>query len=326
MMVDGLNEQLKEFGHQTEVLKIPFLSCYPAMPAQMKAIRSFRISDKFDKLIAVRTPSYLIKHPEKVIWFIHHHRGAYDFWGTEYQDIPDTKSGRNIRSQIIEEDNKALREAEKIFANSREVQNRLKTFNHIDAEVLYPPLANNHFYCQEYGDFLFYPSRVVHHKRQHLAIEAMKYTKSNVKLLIAGQTEKKEMAAFLEKIIKVNGLFHKVMFINKWISEGEKISFMANALACVYIPFAEDSYGYPTLEAFSAKKPVITCMDSGGTLEIVQDNETGFISVPDPRELANCFDQLYFDKKLAKRLGEAGYEKMKSMNISWEHVIRRLLH
>ncbi|MDR9792533.1 glycosyltransferase family 4 protein [Aeribacillus sp. FSL K6-8210] len=325
-IADWLKAKLEEYGHQTEMLKIPFLSYYPTMLQQMKAIRSFPISENIDRFIAIRPPSYLVKHPQKVIWFIHHHRGAYDFWGTRYQDIPNTDSGRNIRNRMIEADNLAFSEAKKIFANSHTVKNRLKTFNHIDAEVLYPPLYDpDAFYCDKYGDFLFYPSRIVHHKRQQLAIKAMKYTRSGVKLIIAGKTESKEMAFLLEQMIEKNGLANKVWILNRWITEQEKIALMAKALSCLYIPYQEDSYGYPSLEAYYSRKPVITCTDSGGTLELIEHEENGLVSQPDPKELAKCFDRLYFSRKLAKKLGEAGYEKLKSMDISWNHVVRRLL-
>ncbi|GAA3324515.1 hypothetical protein GCM10020331_052690 [Ectobacillus funiculus] len=54
--------------------------------------------------------------------------------------------------------------------------------------------------------------------------------------------------------IKQNRVENKVTFLNRWISEEEKVKFIANSLACIYIPFDEDSYGYPTLEAFSCQK------------------------------------------------------------------------
>ena len=45
----------------------------------------------------------------------------------------------------------------------------------------------------------------------------------------------------------------------------------------VYLPFGEDSYGYVTLEAFHARKPVVTLSDSGGTLELVRDRRNGLV-------------------------------------------------
>ena len=52
----------------------------------------------------------------------------------------------------------------------------------------------------------------------------------------------------------------------------------------VYAPFDED-YGYVTLEAFLAEKPVITATDSGGTLEFVMTARTASSCAPDPEAI-----------------------------------------
>ena len=108
-------------------------------------------------------------------------------------------------------------------------------------------------------------------------------------------------------------------------ADEEKIELFANSLGCVYIPLDEDSYGYVLLEAYHSRKPAITCNDSGGTLEIVEDSINGFINSSDPRAIAESFDKLRYDKVLAKKMGEAGHEKILSMNITWDNVIGKLL-
>ena len=139
-IVDWLARMLECSGHEVEVFKIPFHSWYPEMPDQMLALRLFDVSEHADRLIAIRTPSYLLRHPNKVLWFIHHHRGAYDLWKTRYSDIPDSTCGRSYRDLFIRADNVAFGEASRIFTNSKVVSKRLKQFNDIDSEVLYPPL------------------------------------------------------------------------------------------------------------------------------------------------------------------------------------------
>ena len=46
----------------------------------------------------------------------------------------------------------------------------------------------------------------------------------------------------------------------------------------MFPPFDED-YGYVTLEAFLARKPVVTTTDAGGPLEFVEDGVTGLVTV-----------------------------------------------
>ena len=62
------------------------------------------------------------------------------------------------------------------------------------------------------------------------------------------------------------------------------IALYAGALAVVFPPFDED-YGYVTLEAFLARKPVITTTDAGGPLEFVEDGVTGLVCAPTPEAL-----------------------------------------
>lgn len=324
-IVDWLAEALKKHGHNVEVIKIPFHSNPTEMLQQMLAMRLIDLSGYGDLLIAIRTPSYIISHPNKVVWFLHHHRGAYDLWGTPYQDIPSTPEGLEIRESIMQADNIHLREAKRLFCISNRVSMRLKEFNHLDSEVLYPALLSpERFYCNDYGDYIFYPSRISLTKRQVLAVESMKYTKSAAKLVIAGSPDSKEQLDYLESIVSKNNLMNKVKLIGKWVSEEEKIKLYADSLCCLFIPFDED-YGYVTLEAFSSTKAIITCIDSGGTNEFVENGINGFVVPPEPRAIAEAIDKLYYDKGIARRMGKAALERIKSMDISWNNIVEKLV-
>jgi len=324
-IVDWLNIKLREYGHTVEVFKIPFYSYYPEMMKQMLALRMFDLTDSCDRLITIRTPSYLLRHPNKVLWFIHHHRGAYDLWGTKYQDLPNNKIGKSIRSSLIDADNLAFKEARKIYTNSKVVSKRIKKYNKYDSEVLYPPLLNpDVFYSKEYGDYILYISRINSIKRQYLIVEAMKYVKTNVKLIISGYPDTKDHGQRIKKLIEENKLQNKVKFIDYWITEKEKADLYASALACAYVPLDEDSYGYPTLEAFQSKKAVITCEDSGGTLEMIQNKKNGYILPPVAKIMAETFDELFLNKQKSRELGENGFETLQEKNINWDTVIDKL--
>ena len=52
-----------------------------------------------------------------------------------------------------------------------------------------------------------------------------------------------------------------------------------------------------------ASKAVVTCTDSGGTLEFVQDRETGLVVEPEADALAAAMDELWNDRRLAGSLG-----------------------
>jgi glycosyltransferase involved in cell wall biosynthesis len=325
-IVDWLETVLRERGHEVEVFKLPFWSQYLAMPEQMLALRLLDLTEHGDRLIAIRPPAYLLRHPAKVLWFIHHHRGAYDLWGTEYQDLPSTPQGHAYRECIVKSDHLAFSEARSIFTNSAVVAKRLKVFNDIDAEVLYPPVFRPERYrCEEYGDYILYMSRIAHHKRQSLAIEAMRHTKTPVKLMIAGKADDANCETAVREAAERHRVADKVVFRTDWIPEEEKAEYFARCLAAAYLPFDEDSYGYPSLEAHHAGKCVISATDAGGTSELIVDGYNGFLVEPTPEALAERFDQLYLDRPMARRMGEAGVARLTELGITWDRVLERLL-
>jgi len=91
----------------------------------------------------------------------------------------------------------------------------------------------------------------------------------------------------------------------------------------VFVPFDED-YGYVTLEAFLARKPVITASDSGGPLEFVEDAVNGFVCAPAAEAVASAVNRLGADRILASRLGLAGFDRARS--ITWDGVIEKLVY
>jgi glycosyltransferase involved in cell wall biosynthesis len=294
---------------------------------QLAGLRMLDLGGQSDALISIRTPSYLIRHPRKIVWFIHHHRGAYDLWGTPFADLADDADGRGLRDVIHRADAEALAEASRIVANSHVVAARLRRFNGIRARVVYPPLGDvGRFESGPYGDALFYPSRINPIKRQLLAIEAMRHVKSGVRLSIAGAPESATWRAHANALIRAHGLGDRVEIVDRYISEQEKVERMARALGVVYVPYDEDSYGYVSMEAFAARRPVVTTTDSGGVLEAVTDDVTGLVTTPTPAALAGAFDRLYEDRALAARLGAGGRERLEArLGWSWDDTVRELL-
>ena len=280
-----------------------------------------------DLMIGLKFPSYLIPFDNKKMWLIHQFRQAYDLAGTQYDFFTSDENSQNIKQTIINADNYYLKILEgNIYTNSYVVKERLKKYNNINSEVLFPPLMDsNIFHNESTGDYLFYPSRVNHSKRQYLAVEAMQYVKTNVKLIIAGKGDSlQDEDIIFEKIEKL-GLKNKVTYINKFITQQEKADYFAKSLGGIYIPYDEDSYGYVTLECIHSEKPVITFSDSGGTDIVVNDGQTGYITEPSTHALAQAMDKLYQNKKEAAEMGKNGLSHIKQLGISWENVIKRLV-
>ena len=285
------------------------------------------LEDAGDRLIAIRNPAHVVRHPAKVCWFIHHHRGLFDLWGTRFQGVRDTPETRAYREVLRSADIVGLSEARSRYTNSQVVADRIRRFDALDATPLYPPVggAVHLMRCDDYGDFILYPSRVTEHKRQLLAMRAIARCRTPVRLVIAGVPDGPTYERVLRRAARELGIEERVELRLHWVSEEEKRDLLARCLAVAYLPLDEDSYGYPSLEAHHSHKAVVSCTDSGGTLELIEPGRNGYLCDPHADDLARAFDELYEDRSLAQRMGEAGPARMHELGINWDHTIERLL-
>jgi glycosyltransferase involved in cell wall biosynthesis len=324
--VEGLRCALIEAGYQAEIVALPF-KWYP--PAEiMRGAMAWRMLDlsaangqPVDLVIGMKFPAYLVAHEKKVLWILHQHRSAYNLWGTPFDDLSTYPEGVRVREWIKHCDERFIPEARKVFANSKAVADRLKLYNNIESEPLYhpPPLAEQ-LGPGEQGDYVFCPSRLEPQKRQELLIEAARYLRWPVKVVLAGGSGN---AKHYEGLIKRSGVENRVT-MRGFVSDEEMVQLYAGALGVCYLPFDED-YGYVTLEGMLAAKPVVVARDSGGAAEFIEHEREGLVVEPEPQAIAECLDSLYADRSRARKMGERGQEKIKSMNLSWEQVVDRLI-
>ena len=322
--VRSLVHQLNARGHETELFAVPFNPQAKAellSQAQAWRLLNFRETNgrPVDLFIATRFPSYFAKHPRKTAWIIHQHRAAYELAGTVYSDFQHTAGDVAIRKTLIEADTAMLRECRRVFANAGNTAARLKKYNGIDAEPLYhpPPLADR-INSGPYGDYVLSVGRLEAIKRVEIAVRALQFAKKEIRLVIVGEGSHRPE---IERLVAETGVADRVRLAGR-ATEEELLELYQKALAVVYPPYDED-FGYVTLEAFLAAKPVLTARDSGGPLEFVVDGVNGFVCDPDPQSFGAAINRLGADPALAARFGAAGYERARS--ISWDGVIEKLL-
>src|SRR5690349_4164004 len=121
-IVEWLAQKLIEHGHQVERFFLPFIDQPDDLLDQTLAFRLMDLSNYCDRLIALRPPAHVLRHPNKVLWFIHHIRSLYDLWNSPdgvYTLVPDDPRGQALRKAVMELDTQALGEARHIFTNSK---------------------------------------------------------------------------------------------------------------------------------------------------------------------------------------------------------------
>jgi glycosyltransferase involved in cell wall biosynthesis len=322
LMTQGLKDALKRAGHEVEIVTTPFK--FSPHSYIIDLINFWKNQDfnnfngyHIDKIIVLQFPAFYTQHKDKILWLMHQHRAVYDLYDKNNATPKDEK----LKKIIEQADTSELQKIDKRFSMSQNISSRLAKYNNIDAKPLYhPPYREERFYCEDSYNYIFYPSRLEKLKRQDLLIKAMQYTTTDTVAIIAGSGGQKDS---YKRLIKLLNISHKVKLVG-YISQKEKETYYARSLGVFFAPHDED-YGYITLEAMLSSKPVITCRDSGGSLEFVEDNQTGFIVEPDPKKIAKKIDWLYKNKEEAKKLGQNALQSYKNRDISWATVVKRLL-
>ena len=322
-----LKNNLVIAGHQAEVLRIPF-QWEPAarIPSQMLMVRAFELWN-VDKVIALKFPAYLIRHPNKTLWLLHQYRQAYDLFDAGQTNLPPGDPGKEIRHLIKNADEQAFRECQRIFTNSDITRSRLQKYNPgFDAEVLLPPLNDPELFSGgKSRGYIFAGGRVNSMKRQHLLIEAMEFVSPNIRLIIAGPPDNESEASSLRQLVEKKGLSDRVKLDLRFLDRSELARYVNGAIMCAYLPFDEDSLGYVTMEAATAAKAIITVSDSGGILGLVRHGETGFISEPEPAALAASINAAASNPARACEMGLAARSLWLEFGTSWPKTIERLM-
>jgi len=324
LLVRGLVAELTRRGYRAERVSIPF-KWYPKdeLLAQAAAWRLIDLSEsngtRIDMVIATKFPTYFVRHPRKVTWLLHQYRAIYDLCGTPYSEFADTERDVRLRDRLIALDNQVLAESARLFTIARNTSARLLRYNGIAAEPLYhpPPLAGR-LTAGPRGDYVLSVGRLEGNKRVDLIVRALAHADRRVRLIVVGDGP---LRAQLEQTALQSGVADRVTFAGA-VTERQLIDLYAGALAIVFPPFDED-YGYVTLEAFLARKAVVTTNDAGGPLEFVEDGVTGLVCDPTPDALGAAISRLAADPRTAQSLGDAGYERARA--ITWDTVVDRLM-
>jgi glycosyltransferase involved in cell wall biosynthesis len=323
-LVRELVRHLRAHGYQTELVSLPF-KWYPKeeILAHAAAWRLLDLSESsghpIDLAIATKFPTYCVRHPNKATWLVHQHRAAYELCDTPYSDFDHVESDVALRESLARLDTEMLSENRRLFTIARNVSARLEKFNGLRADPLYhPPRLADRLAGGPYGDYVLAVGRLESVKRVDLAIRAMAFVDSPMRLLAAGEGSQRDT---LERLAETAGLMDRVTLLGR-VDDEELLELYAGALAVVYPPYDED-YGYVTLESFLARKPVITARDSGGTLEFVEPGLNGIVCEPEPEAIAAAINGLAADRALARSLGEAGFERAR--DVTWTGVVERLI-
>lgn len=235
----------------------------------------------------------------------HYHPETFQFPGSFIRDIIHFFDGFALDPQRIQ----------RYCTMSETVRRRDDYFPiGVNIDVIHPPSRLDRFSNTGY-DYLFTASRLDDPKRIDLIINAMKYVPHDIRLKIAGTGPVEQR---LKKIAEYD---KRVEFVG-FVCENDLLALYGESLAVLFTPYDED-YGLITLEAMLSSKPVITTTDSGGPLELVRNEQTGFIVDPDPQKIAEKINYCIEHLEETRKMGRNGY--LDGQDITWDKFAHCLL-
>ena len=319
---ERLTTELQARGHEADLVTVPF-KWYPGTHVLANAFL-WRMLDldevdgrKVDLVIATKFPSYVVRHPNKVVWLVHQFRQAYEYDGTSLGQFTDSPEDRATLRAIHRLDRTALGEARKLAAISRNVAERVERNTGLAAEVILPPPQQIEYRFESYGDFFLSVGRLDRAKRVDMLLDAAAVEPA-LRVVIAGDGPDRER---LEELARRHGLDGRAVFTGR-VSESELADLYARCLGVYYAPVDED-YGMVPYEAFMAEKPVVTTTDAGGPLDVVSDRSTGLVVEPEAAPIAAACRYLIEHPADVQEWGRAG--RAVAQEVTWDRAIERLL-
>src|SRR5262245_42884966 len=233
LLVEGLRDALRERGHSVDVVSLPFAW----QPHELigRAALAWRLLDlssvndlPIDQVICTKFPSYAVHHPRKLVWLVHQHRQAYDWYGTPFSDFANTPEDRAIREMLLRIDRRTLGEAQRRFTISDNVGARLKRFNGLDSRTLYPPSRYaGRLRAGAYGDYILSDARLDAAKRLDLLLRALAQTAAPLRCVFISTGPERER---LERLARDLGLGERAQ-IRGYVPDAELIDLYAGARA-----------------------------------------------------------------------------------------------
>ena len=320
----SLVQALRAAGHDAEVVVTPqnrFGRQASAYVATWLTDVGSSGGERIDQVISLRYPSYAVRHPRHVCWLNHTMREYYDLWERfDSRLSPQGRIKEGVRRRLIHAADRYLltRNVTRLFVQSKTIQARLSMWPELRSTVLYPPPPQRDYRCDDYGDYVFMVSRLTPLKRADLLVRALATPEgTGIRAVIAGDGEER---ANLERLAREIGVAGRVTFTGV-LTDAQLVDHLARCRAVCFPPLEED-YGFVTAEAFASAKAVVTCKDSGGPVELVEDGVTGFIAEPTPEALAHRVGRLLDDRAAAERMGRAAL--VSASRLRWADAVAAL--
>jgi starch synthase len=186
--------------------------------------------------------------------------------------------------------------------------------------------------------YVLFVGRITRQKGVTHLVDAIRYLPPDTQVVLcAGAPDTPELAAEMrQKVEEARAFNPRIVWIEKMVSKPEVIQLYSHAqVFCC--PSVYEPFGIINLEAMACGAPVVASA-TGGILEVVVENETGFLvpfeqdpntsfpTKPDQfaRDLAANLGALLADPERCRRFGAAGRKRVEE-HFSWTAIAARTI-
>ncbi len=312
-----LCQKIRERNFQCELIQVP---CNAAQKkdiyASMYVWRALDLTEsngeKVDLVICTGFPSYGLDHPNKVIWLT-------DFNKNLFKSSPELKNDsqeflEDVDTYIEAYSETAFRNASLIFTLNNSVSDRLKGYvDVVSIPLFHPPRYDNKYFHAFEGDYILSVEEVDQNNRTDLLLCGLKKAKVPIKIKVICSDSRTNR---LKEVIDKLDLIEQVELIDT-VGEDCILTLYAEARAVYFAP-KDISYPYTILEAFRARKSVMTLSDTCVAYEFISP-ENAFVSLPEEEAIAEVIQQIWEEPRTCFDKGCQGYRDTEK--ITWDHVI-----
>lgn len=245
----------------------------------------------WDSISAVRNCS---KNQKKIYYCHTPPRYLYDLHDLYYKKVniflkPFFKIACIIFKYLYERD---IKKMDIILTNSKNTQNRIKSFLWLDSHIVYPPVDMELFKNIWQKDYYLSFARLSDAKRVDRIVEAFKLLPEKKLVVIYWENDPQK-----QKIFDLASWYKNIEFITLPWNIGFS-DYVWNCIATIYIPIDEDFWMSP-VESMSAWKPVLW-VDEWWLKESIIDKKTWILINPkcEIQDIVNAINYLTPEKCL----------------------------
>lgn len=283
--------KLKSKHNNTDLAIIPFHNLTTKFIDQAIAIRGLSLNQA-DKIVSFGPFSHLLEHNNKLSFLTSHAKEYYELWQSPIGEIANDVT-INLRNKINHIDLSCLSEARKVYCFYDKIKERHPELN--VTKLLFPKIdiTINHENKNTINEnFILCLGNFSHHSHFHLLTKSIaKLQKTNLKFILAGGLQRRDIYDSISKIIEDNNL-KNVIELKVIQNSSQFKNLISMSKMIIDCGIENDTYPYYLIDTLKAKKPFCVFTNSGLSANDFFSNQEINVILPTIEEIRYFFENI----------------------------------